>query len=95
MNLIQKKINPSFDGLPAARVRNLMEQIVMSKISVVNDGDFVVFTECDYEIPVRDLSSQYWIAEWIRHMSEKTWVTKEMLGQFASIIQQINTVSAK
>lgn len=72
-----------------------LEQIVMRKNQVVKDGEFVVFTECDYEIPIRDLSSQYWIAEWIRHMSEKTWVTKEMLGQFASIIQQINTVSAK
>ena len=74
---------------------NYLEQIVMPKINVVKDGDFVVFTECDYEIPVRDLTSKYFIAEWVRHMSEKTWVTKEMICQFAVIIQQINTAEIK
>ena len=72
-----------------------LEQIVMRKNQVVKDGEFVVFTECDYEIPVRDLTSQYFIAEWFRHMSEKAWVTKDMLRQFAAIVQQINTVGAK
>lgn len=63
---------------------------------VVKDGNYVIFkapNQWDYEIPVRDLTSQYFIAEWIRHMAEKSWVTKEMICQFAHIVQQINTTN--
>ncbi len=60
---------------------------------VVLDGDYVLFrtpNSWDYEIPVADLTSQYWIAEWVGHMAEKTWVSKDHLRIFASIIQTIN-----
>lgn len=61
--------------------------------TVSRSGDYVIFTEngqWDYEIPVRDLNNPYWIAEWFRHMTEKSWVTKYQLIEFASIIQSIN-----
>ena len=97
MNLssYKTKKHPLVAALQGPAGWNNLEQIVMRKNQVVKDGEFVVFTECDYEIPVRDLTSQYFIAEWFRHMSEKTWVTKDMLRQFAAIVQQINTVGAK
>lgn len=91
----QAKKNPHLSGWQAVRVVNNLEQIVMRDKQVVKDGDFVVFKECDYEIPIADLTSQYFIAEWFCHMSQKTWVTKEMLCQFASIIQQLNNLGAK
>lgn len=77
---------------------NFLESIIVKNHSVVKDGNYVIFkapNQWDYEVPVRDLTSQYWIAEWMRHMAEKAWVTKDMLCQFASIVQQINTASAK
>lgn len=60
---------------------------------VIKDGEYVIFKspgEWGYEIPIRDLSSQYWIAEWFGHMAEKTWVTKDHLVQFSEIVQLIN-----
>lgn len=58
---------------------------------VVKKGDFVVFkTEIgpDYEIPVRDLDSIYFVAEWFAHMAEKKWVTKEHIIDFARLVQK-------
>lgn len=60
---------------------------------VVNQGDFVVFKTDDgweYEIPVRDLNNIYFVAEWMAHMAEKTWVTKEHLLEFARIVKEVN-----
>lgn len=65
---------------------------------VVKKGDYVLFkadNEWEYDIPVRDLTSNYWIAEWTRHMAEKTWVTKDHLRQFAQIVQSLNTAGVK
>ena len=60
---------------------------------VTIDGDFVVFHDKDsvgYEIPTKDLTSPYWISEWVRHMAEKTWVTKEHLYEFSIAVQSLN-----
>lgn len=40
----------------------------------LNDGQM-----WDYEIPLRELRTESGLKEWIDHLSEKTWVTQEML----------------
>lgn len=49
---------------------------------------YVIFSTGDgwnYEVPLRDLDSPYFFAQWVAHLSQKTWITKCQLHQFSEI----------
>lgn len=43
---------------------------------ILNDGHM-----WDYDIPMKDLRTLHGLEGWITHLSEKTWVTPQMLAE--------------
>ena len=89
------KTKPASQGGIPRLASELLGAIIVEKDLVVKDGDYVIFkapNQWDYEVPVCDLGSAYWVSEWFRHMAEKSWVTKDHLCQFADVVKELNEV---
>ena len=59
---------------------------------VVDDGEEIGFPEHDYWIEKSRLSNDKKVLGWVVHLSEKTWVDAQALGDFVRMAQKTRGV---
>lgn len=70
----------------AAAHRKRMEILVSVKEGhIVIDLDELIGTGGDYNIPLDKCSTPTEIIGWVKHLSEKTWMTNDVMGRFVSV----------
>jgi hypothetical protein len=65
----------------------------------VDDGLLTIHDPSEYEIALSRCATAEGILQWVRHLSEKTWVTTEIIERFVPVASQnigldIDTVPA-
>ena len=54
----------------------------LRKSVYVDEGYVVLNVQYEYTIPVTSLRSHEAILGWVYHLTEKTWMSRDLLGQF-------------
>ena len=54
----------------------------LTKSVYVDEGYVVVNVHSEYPIPITSLRSYEAILGWVNHLTEKTWMSRDLLGQF-------------
>lgn len=52
------------------------------------EGDGLTFYAAAYDIPWSRLDSYPKLLEWVKHLSEKSWVTADDLGAFVELVER-------
>ena len=79
---------PSFEQAreSAAVHRQRMEKIISVKEGHIVIDQFELFgSGGEYNIPLEQCSTPTEILGWVKHLSEKTWVTNDVMRRFVSI----------
>lgn len=59
-------------------------EVLENKVYIRGD-DIVVNVEYEYEIPIADCKSHERILHWAWHLTEKTWMTTDVLRRFIEV----------
>lgn len=70
-------------------IGDVIEEHRLDAQQVVIDGDYIVIKDpVEYEIPLSDCSTPEKILRWVKHLSEKQWVTNSLLHRFIVVAQR-------
>lgn len=59
------------------------------------DGHVVINVEYEYNIPLSACDTAEKILHWVWHLTEKTWMTNEVMRRFIEVVCGINKVDIK
>lgn len=57
----------------------------LEKKVYIKDDDIIVNVAYEYEIPIADCKSYERILHWAWHLTEKTWMTNDVLRRFIEV----------
>ncbi|HNM42807.1 hypothetical protein [Plasticicumulans sp.] len=62
----------------------------LNRIIVVNDGHIIINVHYEYSIPLSRCCTHEDILGWVFQLSEKTWMSREILRHFMRIAHSVN-----